>query len=102
MVNSVLKCVKDNFREYYKTGNINKMFNDVAEVKNWAVKNSVPVVCNELGVYKKSSLLEDRVRWFSAIGEIFGELGIGYGIWFGQFDKNGDLIDGIAEPLGLK
>ncbi len=78
------------------------MYNDIAEVKKWAIKNNVPVVCNELGVYEKSSLLEDRVNWFTAIGEIFGELGIGYGIWFGQFDENEDLIPGIAEPLRLK
>jgi len=94
--------IKQSFLDYYQNGNANKMFNDVAEVKNWAITNNVPVVCNELGVYEKSSQVQDRINWFTTIGDIFTELEMGYGIWFGQFDENEDLIPGVAEPLGLK
>ncbi len=93
--------VKEKFLNYYKNGNVNKIFNDIAEVKNWAIENNVPVVCNELGVYEKSSQVRDRINWFTAIGEIFSELEIGYGIWFGQFDENEDLLPEVIEPLGL-
>ncbi len=94
--------VKEKFRNYYKNGNVNKMYNDIAEVKNWAIENNVPVVCNELGVYEKSSQVRDRISWFTAIGEIFSELEIGYGIWFGQFDENEDLLPEVIEPLRLQ
>ncbi len=93
--------IKSRFHYYYREGNVNRIYNDIAEMKNWAVANGVPIICNELGVYDKSSQLQDRVNWFTAIGEIFTEMEIGYAIWFGQNDKNGDLIPGIAEPLGL-
>lgn len=93
--------VKDEYQNYFKTGNRNAMFNAVAEVKNWAVKNNAAVVCNELGAYEKSSNREDLVNYFNVIGDIFSELGIGYGIWYGIFDEKEDLIPGVAENLGL-
>ncbi len=95
------RWIKNKFHEYHKFANSNTIYNDIAEMKNWAVANGVPIICNELGVYDKSSQLQDRVNWFTTIGEIFSELEIGYAIWFGQYDKSGNLIPGIAEPLGL-
>jgi len=39
--------IKDNFKEYYKTGNKNHIKNRLIQVKNWAYKHNVPLICNE-------------------------------------------------------
>jgi licheninase len=69
-------------RDYYLIGNKSWVRNQILVAKRWAVKNNVPVICNEFGAYDSSSLLEDRARYYTDMADIYGELQIPWQIWF--------------------
>jgi endoglucanase len=94
--------VKDNFNEYYKTGNKNQIKNRLIQVKNWAYKYNVPLICNEWGAYSKSAKLSDLNSYFKTMGEIFQELDISWQVWFGIMDNDYNLLPGMPEALDLK
>ncbi len=97
---STEEWIKDGFKEYYKTGNANALYNAVAEAKIWSIQNGVPVVCNEFGAHEPGDL-QSRANFFNTMGSIFKELNIGYAVWFGLFDEKENLIPGVGSSMGL-
>ncbi len=71
---------------YYSLGTKEYLYNALAEAKKWAVKNNVPVICNEFGVYEKSSRMEDRARYYTDLINVFDELQIPWHLWFMTMD----------------
>ncbi len=94
--------IKDAFKEYYKMGNSNAMYNAVAETKIWSIQQGIPIVCNEFGANDMRSDVQSRSNYFKAMGSIFKELNIGYAVWFGLFDEKENLIPGVGPAMGLK
>jgi endoglucanase len=70
----------------------------------------VPLVCNEFGVYRKTSKPEDRARWLNNVRTALERDGIGWTMWdyeggFGVVDKKeGKTIvdEATVKALGLK
>jgi len=93
---------KDAFKNYYKTGNKNTIENSIIKVKNWAIENNVALVCNEFGANSKKAEPKYLANYFKTMGEIFSELGIAWQVWFGTFDDNGDLQEGVGKALNLE
>ncbi len=52
--------VIDRAENYYRQGNRNALYNEVARAKRWAVEHAVPVICNELGAWDSGSTTGDR------------------------------------------
>ncbi len=94
--------IKDQFHNYYKTGNKNHIKNRLIKVKNWAYRYKVPLICNEWGAYSRSAKIEDLNAYFKTMGEIFQELDISWQVWFGIMDNDYNLLPGMAEALDLK
>jgi aryl-phospho-beta-D-glucosidase BglC (GH1 family) len=78
---------------------------------SWGKKYSVPVTCNEFGVYTKVTPAPDRYRWLRDVREICESHGIGWSIWdyAGGFrvvakDEPGQrtLDPACLQALGLK
>jgi endoglucanase len=90
-------------RGYYTQGNKSWVRNQILEAKRWAVKNNVPVICNEFGVNDTSSRMEDRARYYTDIADIYGELQIPWQIWFTIMDKTtGAVAPEYSTALKLK
>lgn len=87
---------------YYTIGNKSWLRNKIVEVKSWAVKNQVPVLCNEFGVYDRTSLKEDRVRYYTDLIDIFEELEIPWQIWFMIMDDDGTVDEDLKTAFGLE
>jgi endoglucanase len=79
-------------RDYYAAGNRSALRNHIAAAKRWAVTHNVPVICNEFGAYDRISRLEDRVRYYTDIVDIFEELQIPWQHWFMVMDTDGNVV----------
>jgi licheninase len=89
-------------QSYYQMGNAATLYNRLAKVKKWAVKNDVPVICNEFGAYDATSRLEDRERYYSDLVGAFDELEIPWQLWFMILDANtGEVDSAYSKALGL-
>jgi len=88
-------------KSYYATGNRSALRNHVLLAKSWAVKNNVPVICNEFGAYDGSSRLEDRARYYTDIVSVFDELQIPWQEWFMIMDSTGTVIPEYRAALKL-
>jgi endoglucanase len=83
---------------------------EIGQVAAWARHWSVPVVCNEFGVYRKSAEPKDRLAWLSDVRTALEKHGIGWTMWeyhggFGVVDtENGQAApdEATARALGLK
>jgi endoglucanase len=83
---------------------------EIGQVAAWAKRWSVPVTCNEFGVYRATANPQDRAAWISDVRTTLEKYGIGWTMWdysggFGVVTKK----DGRAIPdevtlkaLGLK
>ena len=92
----------DQYQNYYVNGTVEAMYNRVAKAKAWGVEHQVPVICNEFGVYDRSSRLEDRVAYYTALIGIFEELQIPWQHWFMIMGEDGTVIPEYQEAFGLK
>ncbi len=92
----------DQFRSYYVNGTVEALYNRIAKAKKWAVEHQVPVICNEFGVYDRTSLLEDRVAYYKTLIGTFNELEIPWQHWFMIMDENGTVIPEYVEAFGLE
>jgi len=83
---------------------------EIGQVAAWAKRWSVPVVCNEFGVYRKFSDPADRAAWISDVRTSLEKHGMGWTMWdysggFGVVTKEGgkSVPDEITvKALGLK
>lgn len=79
--------------EYYRTGNKNALRNRLAVVKAWAVKNNVPLICNEFGAYPARARKEDLVRYYTDLIDLFVAMEIPWQHWFMIMDPETGHID---------
>jgi endoglucanase len=90
--------------------NAARMEAEFAPVVTWGKKWNVPLVCNEFGVYRKTSKPEDRARWLNNVRTALERDGIGWTMWdyeggFGVVDKKEakTIVDeATVKALGLK
>lgn len=78
-------------QNYYRDGSKAALRNHILAAKRWAVTNNVPVICNEFGAYDGTSLLEDRVRYYTDVISIFEELAIPWQHWFMIMNASGTV-----------
>lgn len=98
--------VKNTINNYYKVGSKEYILKLMLQAKTWAVKNNVPIICNEFGAYNKGSSAESRLNYYKAFREAADTLQIpwqhwGYDAGGFQLFSNGALIDGIKNALDL-
>jgi endoglucanase len=85
---------------------------EIGQAAEWGKRWSVPLTCNEFGVYRKDSDPQDRERWLHDVRTSLERDGIGWNMWdFGGRD-NGQgfgVVNGANAPdevtmraLGLK
>ena len=86
---------------YYATGNKNWIYNRIAQAKNWAIKNNVPVICNEFGIYEAASQPADRVAYYTDLIDVFEEQEIPWQAWFRIMDEDGVVIPEYRTAFGL-
>jgi licheninase len=87
---------------YNVLGTKENLYNLLAEAKKWAVKNNVPVICNEFGVYDRSSLEQDRFNYYTDLINVFDELQIPWQLWFMIMDaKTGAVLPGYTAAFKL-
>jgi endoglucanase len=91
----------DQFRNYYQNGNRAALYNRVALAKAWGVRYGVPVICNEFGVYDRTALREDLVRYYTDLIDIFRELEIPWTHWFMILQEDGTVADDYARAFHL-
>lgn len=94
--------VKDQAKRYFQEGNKQYIKNRLAQVKNWAYDNNVPLICNEWGALPNTAKIEDLNAYFKTMGEIFKEMDIAWQVWFGIMDSEYKLLPGMAEALDLR
>jgi endoglucanase len=87
---------------YYRIGNKSWIRNQIVEAKRWAVKNDVPLVCNEFGVFDRTARKEDIVNYYTDFTDIMEELEIPWQIWFMVMDDAGNVDTDLKEALGLE
>jgi endoglucanase len=91
----------DQFRNYYRDGTVEAVWNRIAVAKAWAVKHGVPVICNEFGAYERRSRLEDRVAYYDAMIGTFEELEIPWQHWFMVMSEDGTIAPEYVEAFRL-
>ena len=82
---------------------------EINEAADWAKHNSVPVVCNEFGVYRHAEP-QDRATWINDVRTSLERHNIGWAMWdySGSFgvatkkDGKPTLDDGAVKALGLR
>ena len=89
---------------------------EIGQAADWARRWSVPLTCNEFGVYRKASDPQDRARWLRDVRTTLEREGIGWSMWdFGARDggQGFGVVNGpkegpntadevTVEALGLK
>ena len=54
---------------------------EIGQVSAWAEHWSVPVICNEFGVYRKNAEPKDRIAWLTDVRTSLEKHGIGWAMW---------------------
>lgn len=94
--------VIDRARSYYRQGNRDALYNEIARAKRWAVDHGVPVICNEFGAYDGGTSTADRAAYYADLIGVFEELEIPWTHWFMVMDRDTGAIDpAIAAAMGL-
>jgi licheninase len=83
----------DLLHDYYRTGNRAALQNRLVQAKAWAIKNHVPLICNEFGAHEASSRKEDVVRYYTDLIGLFRELEIPWQVWFMIMDAKTGQVD---------
>ena len=88
----------------------NRIEAEVNQAADWAKRNSVPLVCNEFGVYRHANP-QDRVTWIKDVRTSLERHNIGWAMWdyssesFGTAQKKDGkavLDESTVSGLGLK
>lgn len=66
--------------------NIDSMNLVIKQVYLWANRNSVPVICNEFGVYKKFASSDSRVRYLQDMHNTLAKYKMGWAVW--EYDES--------------
>ena len=79
-------------KNYAADSSAEKIFAELRAVKDWSVKNDVPIFLGEFGSFNKYTTLEDRCRHAGAVYAALGKLNIPNAWWewdggFTMFDK---------------
>ncbi len=82
---------------------------EINQAADWARRNSVPLICNEFGVYRHADP-QDRAAWIKDVRTSLERHGIGWAMWdysgsFGVVTKeNGKAVldENTVKALGLK
>jgi endoglucanase len=82
---------------------------EISQVAEWAKRRSVPVVCNEFGVYRMYADPQDRAAWIRDVRTSLERHNIGWAMWdySGSFglvtkkDGKATLDDATVKALGL-
>ena len=98
--------VKTTLNNYYKNGSKEAILEQIYKAKQWAVKNQVPIVINEFGVYNMKSDAQSRLNYYKAMAEICDTLQIPWQHWgytggFAVINSEGKLFEGLDEAMGL-
>lgn len=78
------------------------MTNQILVAKWWAVKHNVALINNEFGANPARAKPEHLLAYFETVCSIFEELEIPWQVWFGPFDNDKELLEGMDKALGLK
>lgn len=54
---------------------------EIGQVKAWADRYGVPVICNEFGVYRKNVAEKDRIAWLTDVRTALEKHGMGWAMW---------------------
>lgn len=79
--------------EHWNGDRIEAEINQVAE---WAARWSVPVICDEFGVYKKVAAAHDRETWLRDVRSALERHGMGWTVW----DYNSDGFGVVSRSEG--
>ncbi|MBS1370476.1 MAG: cellulase family glycosylhydrolase [Lentisphaeria bacterium] len=91
--------------------NAAKIASRIEKMAAWGRKHSVPLTCNEFGVYIRYAPAADRLRYLSDTRRALEKAGIGWTMW--DYAENFRLVkpreggrvdfdDGLSEALGLR
>jgi len=61
--------------------NASRIDGEIGQVAAWAKRWSVPVTCNEFGVYRKAANSQDRAAWISDVRTTLEKYSIGWTMW---------------------
>lgn len=83
---------------------------EINQAADWAKQNGVPLVCNEFGVFRNFSDLQDRSRWITDVRTALERHNIGWAMWdySGSFgvvtnrETKAKLDEATVNALGLK
>jgi endoglucanase len=83
---------------------------EINQAADWAKQRSVPLICNEFGVYRNVSDPQDRARWISDVRTSLERHNIGWAMWdySGRFgvvtnrETKAKLDEVTVRTLGLK
>ena len=83
---------------------------EINQAADWATKHSVPLICNEFGVFRDHSEPQDRDAWIRDVRVALERHNIGWAMWdysdnFGvaiKKDGNATLDEMTVKALGLK
>lgn len=78
---------ESHYNLYPKDGNERSVHDKLQIIKNWAVKNNVPILCGEYGVYNKYADPDSRCRYIKAVRQNLKEMKIPGMLW----DYNGSF-----------
>ena len=95
------KYVKTYGEDYWNSGKIARTFSLAAE---WARRHKAPLICNEIGVYRKVSPSQSRAAYLRDVRTALERNNVGWAIWFGlRTEKDGKTIldPDVAGALGL-
>lgn len=82
MIDKIPEQYRDSVRSYGEQ-RLGKPYlqSRLEKAKNWAVENKVPVLLGEFGSYPLVAPKDARARWFDAMREVIGDLGLPNAIW---------------------
>jgi len=87
-----------------------RMEMEMKQAADWARSRSVPLTCNEFGVFRNFSVPQDRAAWLHDVRVALEHNGIGWAMWdysggFGVVTKeNGKAVpdENVLRALGMK
>ena len=108
-VESLLSGIDEQARRYVKEygaeyWNSRKMARKLSLAANWAQQHGAPLICNEIGVYRKISPPQSRIAYLRDVRTVLERYDIGWAIWFGlrtKSEKKTILDSDVASALGL-
>ncbi len=95
--------IMSQINNYYRNGNQTALLNRMAEAKQWAIDNNVPLICNEFGAYDGDSEKADRIAYYQDLVENFETLRIPWQHWFMIMNASTGTVDpDLSAAFGLE